>query len=337
MFRLFTPLFTEIDKVTRTFAGDVSSRVIAAITPVVAAGLTLWFIVWGMLVIRGAVQQPVMEFLGKVIRTAIIVSIALGAGLYQDRVADLVRTVPDDLAGVVMSGGNRPFMYGLNNSPVVIGPQGSESGQGSLLDRVAGGGLAKAQDAFAKGSIFSEQGMAFYIFALLLLLATVFMVAVGGAMILTAKVMLALLAALGPLFIAGLLFDATKRFFERWVSMVATYGLVVVLVACVFTFMLAIFDNYMKGVALDGSMHVAYGIGGALILTIVSLWVLRESYQLAAGLGGGYAYAPRMPKFFHVYSERNRRSSESPSAREYRHRQTAGAESRPPRSRGAQS
>jgi type IV secretion system protein VirB6 len=63
-----------------------------------------------------------------------------------------------------------------------------------------------------------------------------------------------------------------------------------VLFAAVFTFMLAIFANYMSGVALDGNMNVAYGIGGALLLTIVSVAILRELHLLAVGLGGGYAH-----------------------------------------------
>jgi type IV secretion system protein VirB6 len=41
VFRLFTPLFAEIDRVSTAFARDVSSRVIVAITPVLAAGLTV--------------------------------------------------------------------------------------------------------------------------------------------------------------------------------------------------------------------------------------------------------------------------------------------------------
>ena len=299
MFRLFTPLFAELDNVTMTFSRDVSSRIIVAITPVLSAGLTMWFITWGILVMRGAVQEPVLEFLGKVIRTTLIVSVALGVGLYQSAVADLVRTVPDDLAAVVMGGEAGNLLSGSNGSPVVIGLSGSESGQAALMDRAAGQGLAKAEDAFEKGGIMTQQGIAFYTFGVLILLATVIMVGVGGAMILVAKVILALLAALGPLFIAALLFDATKRFFERWVAMVATYGLVVVLFACVFTFMLGIFGNYMSGVNLDGNMNVAYGIGGALVLTIVSCAILKELHHLAVGLGGGYAHRIRMLALSH--------------------------------------
>ena len=281
MFRLFTPLFAELDRISTVFSRDVSSRVIVAITPVLAAGLTVWFIVWGILVMRGAVEQPVREFLGKVIRTALVVSVALGAGLYQRDVAEVIRTVPDDLAAAV-AGGEANVRFGA-------GPSDTGSVQAALIDRAAGQGLSKAEEAFEKGGLMTQQGIAFYTFGVLMLLATVIMVGVGGALILVAKVMLALLAGLGPLFIAALLFDATRRFFDRWIAMIATYGLVVVLFAAVFTFMLAIFANYMSGVALDGSMNVAYGIGGALILTIVSVAILKELHHLAVGLGGGYA------------------------------------------------
>lgn len=281
MFRLFTPLFAELDRVSTVFARDVSSRVIVAITPVLAAGLTVWFIVWGILVMRGAVEQPVREFLGKVIRTALIVSVALGAGLNQRDVAEAIRTIPDDLAAAV-AGGEADVRFGAD-------PLETGSIQAALIDRAAGQGLLKAEDAFEKGGLMTQQGIAFYTFGVLMLLATVIMVGVGGALILVAKVMLALLAALGPLFIAALLFDGTRRFFDRWIAMIATYGLVVVLFAAVFTFMLAIFANYTSGVALDGNMNVAYGIGGALILTIVSVGILMALHHLAVGLGGGYA------------------------------------------------
>jgi len=290
VFRLFTPLFAELDNVTLSFARDVSSRIIVALTPVLSLGLTVWFIVWGILVMRGAVQEPVREFLGKVIRTALIVSVALGAGMYQTSVADLVRTVPDDLAAAVAGA----EVTGLLGTDSVIGISGSGSGEAALMDRAAGQGLAKAQDAFEKGGIMTQQGIAFYTFGVLMLLATVFMVGVGGAMILVAKIILSLLAALGPLFIAALLFEGTRRFFDRWVAMVAAYGLIVVLFACVFTFMLAIFGNYMSGVSLDGNMNVSYGIGGALVLTIVSLAILKEVHHLATGLGGGYAHKIRI-------------------------------------------
>lgn len=287
-FRLFTPLFAEFDKVTATFASNVSSRVIVGITPVVSAGLGVWFMVWGLLIIQGRVEQPLSQFVGRVVRTAIIISVALGAGFYQEQIAELIRQTPDELAEIVLGDSREFSLTDSGGAPIVLG--GFQGGQGAIIDRAAGQGFSLAGDAFEKSSVFTQQGIAFVTFGVLLLLATVCTVAVGGAFIICAKVILGILAALGPIFIAALLFDGTKRFFDRWIAMVVTYSLTVVLVASVFTFLLGIYGHYMSNFAFDGNASVVYGIGGALILTIVSLFVLYEVVHLAQGLGGGYTH-----------------------------------------------
>ncbi|KAB2692453.1 hypothetical protein F9K79_22535 [Ochrobactrum sp. Kaboul] len=81
-FKIVEPLFNQIDFLTRTFVTDISSRIIAEITPVVSVGLTVGFITYGLLIIRGAVDMPVADFLGRCIRIGIIVSIAVAGGLY---------------------------------------------------------------------------------------------------------------------------------------------------------------------------------------------------------------------------------------------------------------
>jgi hypothetical protein len=159
-----------------------------------------------------------------------------------------------------------------------------------VIDRAVGLGLGKAGDAFEKAGVFSGQGIGFALMGMVLLLATVAMGGIGGAFILMAKATLAILAALGPLFIAALLFERTKHFFQNWLSMVATYGLVVVIIGAVFTFLLAIFGNYMSGVSFDGVLNVAYAVGGSAILALVSILILLEVKTVAVGLGGGYAH-----------------------------------------------
>ena len=188
--------------------------------------------------------------------------------------------MPDDLAAAV-AGGEATVRFGAD-------PLETGSRQAALIDRAAGQGLAEGGGRLREGRPHDAAGdRLLHLRRSSSCSRPCIMVGVGGALILVAKVMLALLAGLGPLFIAALLFDATRRFFERWVAMIATYGLLIVLFARVFTFMLAIFANYMSGVALDGNMNVAYGIGGALILTIVSVAILKELHHLASGSAAG--------------------------------------------------
>ncbi|WP_246744260.1 type IV secretion system protein, partial [Bartonella grahamii] len=84
---MFTQLFTAIDTATETYVIDTSSKAIVAITPIVSVGLTIAFIVYGWLVIRGAIDMPVSTFLSRCLRVSIITSTALTVGLYQNEIA----------------------------------------------------------------------------------------------------------------------------------------------------------------------------------------------------------------------------------------------------------
>jgi type IV secretion system protein VirB6 len=295
MFRIFTPLLAEFDRMVASFASTVSSRVMVAITPVVRAALVLWVLWWAVMFMsgHGPYGTPLVAFVRRYLRNAIVISFALTAGYYESTVAAVVESVPDDLAAAVMGPEADGFyVFEATSSTSVertapFDPTGAGRTQGAILDVAAGQGIAAANDALKKGGFFREDGVVFLTFGILLLLSTVAFVGLGAAIIITAKLVLGILVGLGPLFIAALLFEPTRQFFSRWVGMVATYGLVVVLFSALFTFMLGIFAHYMSGVRLDGGVNAGYAIAGALILSIVSILVLREVKPLAMGLAGG--------------------------------------------------
>lgn len=282
-FTLFTPLFQEFDRIIASFTGEASARVIAAITPVVAASLALWFAWWALTVLTGKSQESIGALLWRIGRTSLILSVALGAEHYQGTVGEVVRTAPDALAAAVMGG--EASLYDGNGQAITIGP--SSVGAAGLIDVAAGKGIVAGLEAMKMGSLFEKQGIALFFFGTCILLATVAMVGIGGANILVAKVVLGVLVALGPLFIAALVFDSTRRFFERWTAMVATYALMIALFAALFTFMLGIFQHYVDQVRFDGTQNVGYAVVGALLLSIVTILVTREVKVVALGLGGG--------------------------------------------------
>jgi len=268
-FELFTPLFNKIDQTTATYVTDISSRAIAAITPVVSVGLTVGFITYGWLIIRGAVEMPVAEFLNRCLRIGIIVSIAMAGGLYQGEIANAITTVPDELASALLG------------SPT----QGASAA--SLVDESAQKGFDRASEAFEEAGFFSSDGLLYGLFGIIILLATGLLAAIGGAFLLLAKIALALLAGLGPLFILALIWQPTHRFFDQWAQQVLNYGLLIVLFAAVFGLLMNIFGSYMADLRFDGAQNVAYAIGGSVILSIVSVVLLLQLPSIASGLAGG--------------------------------------------------
>jgi len=268
-FELFTPLFTKIDQTTATYVTDISSKAIAAITPVATVGMTVAFIAYGLLIIRGAVEMPVAEFLNRCLRVGIITSIALAGGLYQSEIASAITTVPDELASALISNAQ------------------AASSVGSLVDQAAGEGFARASEAFEESGFFSSDGLLYGLFGILILIITAIFVAIGGAFLLLAKIALALLAGIGPLFIIALLWQPTHRFFEQWTAQVLNYVLLIVLFAAVFGLMMNIFGDYMADLKFDGVQNVGYTLGGAVIISVVSIVLLLQLPSIASGLAGG--------------------------------------------------
>lgn len=268
-FNLFQQLFTRIDTATATFANDVSRRAITTAMPFITASLTLMFIFYGLLVARGGVDASIKDFVFKCLKIGIIVSIATSGGLYQSNIADAIQKTPDEFAMALLP----------TQASQIVG-----SAAADLVDKAAGAGFAKANEAFANSGVFTKQGLAYVAFGVLCVLATALLTAIGGAFILLTKVALALLAALGPIFILALLFKSTTRFFEAWCAQLVTYGLLVVMVSSVFGLMMQIFTTYMNNVTFDGNLNFAGTLGGCLILVAACVLTVIQIPTIAGGL-----------------------------------------------------
>ncbi len=268
-FTLFAPLFEKVDTATQAFVSDISANAIATITPFVTLGLTLGFIAYAILIIRGAVDMPILDFLARSLRIGIVVSVALAGGLYQSQIASAIIELPNSLA------------VALITDPT------EGAGAASIIDVAAGKGFDAAGRAFKQSSFFSTDGLIYGIFGIMIILATAVIVAIGGAFILLAKLALALLAGIGPLFIVALLWQPTSRFFEMWVGQVLNYVLLVVLFSAVFGLMMSIYGGYVEGVKFESGVNVAYTLGGAFILSGAMVMILMQLPGIAGALAGG--------------------------------------------------
>lgn len=268
-FQLFTGLFNKIDAITTTFIMDTSARSIAAITPVVSVGLTISFIAYGLLILRGVIDMPIMDFLGRSVKIGIITSIALTGGLYQAKIANAIHTIPDDLINALVLESTK------------------KSGAAAAIDQAADKGFSLASKAFDHAGLFSREGITYCMFGVIILIATSVFIALGGAILLLTKLVLAILIGIGPFFIMALLWQSTARFFDMWAAQVLNYILLAVLATMVFGLMLSIYSSYMNDMKFDGVQNVGYTLGGAVVLSAAMIIILIQVPNIAAGLAGG--------------------------------------------------
>lgn len=78
-----------------------------------------------------------------------------------------------------------------------------------------------------------------------------------------------------------------KNIFARWLASVINYGLVVVILALVFGFIMQMFDNLLSSMNSDAAYSSITGSISALLLTVISVFVLFQIPQIAASWGSG--------------------------------------------------
>lgn len=268
-FNFFNPIFAKFDSLTASFATDVSSKLIITLTPVLMAGLTVGFIVYSLAIIRGAIDTPLNDFIWRCFKIGVIVSIASTGGMYQSEIADAIMHTPDALAAALVT------------------EPASTSTAGNILDIAAEKGFDVAAKAFDQASFFSGDGLTYMAFGVLAILASVALAGIGGAFLILAKVAIAILVALGPLFIFALLWQSTHRFFELWTAQILNYGLLIVLCSAVFMLLMKMFGDYMEGIEFDGVTNIVYALGGACMISVASVLLLLQMPSIASGLAGG--------------------------------------------------
>ena len=69
------------------------------------------------------------------------------------------------------------------------------------------------------------------------------------------KIALCILLALGPLFIAFLFFETTKRFFEAWIAQMANYAFVTILTVLVAALMMSLVTSAAQAAVAQGGAH----------------------------------------------------------------------------------
>lgn len=268
---LYTELFSTVDTFVAAHVTNVSEKVISTITPVVTVALTISFVYYAIMIVTGKIEMPLQDFLLRAFRYAAIVGIALTAGTYASSIGNTINTTPDQFASSIFTGTT------------------TNATAGELLDTAMQKGADQGNEAFKQAGLFSKQGIGFAIIGVLIMIATVGITAISAAFLMTAKIALAVLAGIGPLFIAGLLFPSTSKFFDRWVGQVLAWALLIVLVSVVFTLFTDIFANYVGSMKLDGTNDIAADVMGCMAVSLVGVFLLAKLPGTASGLSGGSA------------------------------------------------
>lgn len=269
---IFEDAFTFVDGVTTKYFTDGAAAVAGAFQSTAHTLLIVYVMLWGWAMLRGMIQEPVTDGLARVLKATFIVAFATNSALYSSDIANFLYDWPPAFSGVLMGG------VATNTT--------------QLIDHIAGSGLDLASQAWQTASLANLGG---YVVSGIIFTMTLAITAITGTIIISAKFGLALLLAIGPVFILMLLFDATRDFFHKWLGVVMTSGFTIVLVsmaaAMVFKLYGAAFDAASAQATANGGVVSLTDIAPATVYGIIALFFILGVPSLAASLGGGFSSA----------------------------------------------
>lgn len=262
---MFASFFTWLSGQLNTFIFTKVSTIAIALSPAITTLATIYVMFWGYLSLTGKIQEPILEGAKRIFVMAAILIFTLNLAANLGPILDIFVNGPAALAGVI-SGAPTPV---------------------AAVDAVWNDGNLVAEALFAKGGLLSGWGFYFagvgvYILVGLVCVYTAFLMALS-------MIAIALILVLGPMFIAFLFFDATKRFFESWIAQLANYGLIVILVALIAALLIQVVQSYTAAALAAGAgIQVPDAVRLCIIAALIFL-VMRQIPSIAAGLASGIA------------------------------------------------
>jgi type IV secretion system protein VirB6 len=250
------------------YIGDNTARLASALEPAVVTLATIYVMAWGYLHLMGKITEPFEAGLKRIALIALILGVGLRLWLYNTVIVDTFYNAPAQLAAAVVGA----------SDPV------------GTIDAIWNSGGTVAGSLWDKGASFARlsfSGVGFYLAAAVVWCLIGVLCVYAMFLIALSSIALAVLLALGPLFIALLFFDATRRFFSAWLAQLANYALITVLTVMVGALLLRIVQSYAAQTAARGSAILTVDALNMLLIALLVFLVLRQVMPIASGLAGG--------------------------------------------------
>lgn len=249
-----------------TYIGDNTARLAAVLEPAVVTLATVYVMAWGYLHLIGKIEEPFVAGLRRIATLVLIFGCGLRLWLYNTLIVDTFYRAPAELAAALI-GGHDPI---------------------GTIDLIWERGGAVADNLWNKGASFTSD-IGFYIAGIIVWCLVGLLCVYAMFLIALSSIALAILLALGPLFIVSLLFEATRRFFTAWIAQLANYGLITVLTVMSAALLLQIVESYAAQTAARGTAIVTVDALNMILLAVLVFLLMRQVMPIAASLAGGLA------------------------------------------------
>lgn len=227
---------------------------------------------YGFLVSTQQIPTPFGQALVKIFKVVFIVGLLEAGGFYQVQIMDAMLALPDELMKVVTGNPTmaRDVLADFHNSGLETATR--------LGDRAP--------------SMLTEIGLSilFSVVSLIITLMYTLVTIFGVLMMSIAKVGMALIIMVGPIFIAAFLFEQTKKFFTQWLEQALYYSLYSALFTLMFALVMGML-GYIQGILLNMTeapeINVLQILAAVVFISVLSFFLLKLPNVITGKLTGG--------------------------------------------------
>lgn len=184
------------------------------------------------------------------------------------------------------------FFYNVfTNEPALLGKALIQSGNGwhgestlGALDAIFWKGMHLSQTLFSGGNVYHLQN---YFFALVIFMATGLECLGALFLLMYAKIAMALLLVLAPLFLMFLLWDTLRNFFNQWLGQLFNYAFIPLVTCGILMITLSLAEATQPGEVVGDKWFV--GLMVYLCVSFITAFLFWQVLPLCAALSNGLA------------------------------------------------
>lgn len=274
---VFAEMGKTLEQASTSMISHAVENIINAITPAVTTGVIIYFMITGYMVLAGRISEPIGDVCIKAFKIALVATLCLSTSGIMNYVVAGVNGIETMFVQAIS--GNKENTFQMIDDSFNKGVLAAAN----AVEQANGLGITKI------GTIF-----ALYLSGISISIATILMTVLAAALLMLAKVSLAVILGLSPFFLAGLMFPITARWADSWFSQALNYAILAAIVIFIMTLSTTFFSNEIKNIeklVTTGSPFPIKSLMNIIVISAVMTFVLKSAPSIASGLAGGAASA----------------------------------------------
>lgn len=267
----FTDTFNTVDAVIGNFVNLAYVNFIQANLEMITLLLTVYIMFLGYRFLNHGHHFGMHQIMRHLIVMLVVYGLVMRWDLYNTFIYNIFTNEPGNIA------------------KIMIDSAGSTTGGTSItqaLDSIYQSIIDAAMGFFGQIN-FSASGIAFFFYGILIFLIGMTMCIFALLLFIYAKMMMAIIVALGPLFILFYLFDTTKNLFGAWLQQLITIALIPIITSAILVLMLSVIHVTLPNLNQPIEHMQFYGIAPFLGLSLATAMILSQVLKICSSLGSG--------------------------------------------------